>query len=149
MPGSRAKPAPRNDYIPAFFPHPARGTLMKTIGLSMIVKDEAHVILKCLESVRPLVDYVLVVDTGSTDGTQQIVRDYLSHEKLAGIVVEEPWQNFAYNRTFALQALRKTPKVDYVRIIDADDQLELDDGFDPITFKAEINNALYDVEILY
>jgi len=64
---------------------------MKTIGLSMIVKDEAHVILKCLESVRPLVDYVLVVDTGSTDGTQQIVRDYLSHEKLAGIVVEEPW----------------------------------------------------------
>ena len=122
---------------------------MKTIGLSMIVKDEAHVILKCLESVRPLVDYVLVVDTGSTDGTQQIVRDYLSHEKLAGIVVEEPWQNFAYNRTFALQALRKTPKVDYVLIIDADDQLELDDGFDPITFKAEINNALYDVEILY
>ncbi len=75
---------------------------MKTIGLSMIVKDEAHVILQCLESVRPLVDYVLVVDTGSTDGTQQIVWDYLVRENLAGGVVEEPWQNFAYNRTFAL-----------------------------------------------
>ena len=122
---------------------------MKTIGLSMIVKDEAPVILKCLESVRPLVDYVLVVDTGSTDGTQQIVRDYLSRAKLAGRVVEEPWQNFAYNRSFALQALRKTPKVDYALIIDADDQLELDDGFNPITFKAEINKALYDVEVLY
>jgi hypothetical protein len=43
-------------------------TSAKTIGLCMIVKDEAHVILKCLESVRPLVDYVLVVDTGSTTG---------------------------------------------------------------------------------
>ena len=120
---------------------------MKTIGLSMIVKDEAHVILKCLESVRPLVDYVLVVDTGSTDGTQQIVWDYLLREKLPGGVVEEPWQNFAYNRTFALQELRKAPHVDYALIIDADDQLELDDGFDPDTFKAGMDQDLYDVEV--
>jgi GR25 family glycosyltransferase involved in LPS biosynthesis/glycosyltransferase involved in cell wall biosynthesis/SAM-dependent methyltransferase len=122
---------------------------MKTIGLSMIVKDEAHVILKCLESVRPLVDYVLVVDTGSADGTQRIVRDYLVREQLPGGVVEEPWQNFAYNRTFALQELRKTPHVDYALIIDADDQLELDDGFDPKTFKAGMNRDLYDVEVLH
>jgi GR25 family glycosyltransferase involved in LPS biosynthesis/glycosyltransferase involved in cell wall biosynthesis len=120
---------------------------MKTIGLSMIVKDEAHVILKCLESVRPLVDYVLVVDTGSTDGTQQIVWDYLLGEKLPGSVVEEPWQNFAYNRTFALHELRKAPHVDYTLIIDADDGLELDDGFDPDTFKAGMDQDLYDVEV--
>jgi glycosyltransferase involved in cell wall biosynthesis len=122
---------------------------MKTIGLSMIVRDEAHVILKCLESVRPIIDYVLVVDTGSTDGTQQIVRDYLIREKLAGSVVEEPWQDFAYNRTFGLQALRKTRKVDYALIIDADDQLELDNGFDPIAFNTKINKDLYDVEVLH
>jgi ADP-heptose:LPS heptosyltransferase/glycosyltransferase involved in cell wall biosynthesis len=120
---------------------------MKTIGLCMIVKDEAHVILRCLESVRPLVDYVLVVDTGSTDGTQQIVWDYLMRENLAGGVVEEPWRNFAYNRTFALQELRKAPQVDYALIIDADDQLELDAGFDPKTFKAGMDQDLYDVEV--
>jgi GR25 family glycosyltransferase involved in LPS biosynthesis/glycosyltransferase involved in cell wall biosynthesis len=122
---------------------------MKTIGLSMIVKDEAHVILKCLESVRPLVDHVLVVDTGSTDGTQQIVWNYLLREQLSGGVVEEPWQNFAYNRTFALQELRKAPDVDYALIIDADDQLELDDGFDPAAFKASLDQDLYDVEVLH
>jgi len=36
-----------------------------------------HVIRRCLESTRPLVDYVLVEDTGSTDGTQEIIRAYL------------------------------------------------------------------------
>jgi glycosyltransferase involved in cell wall biosynthesis len=121
----------------------------KTIGLCMIVKDEVHVILKCLESVRPLVDYVLVVDTGSTDGTQQLVWDYLVREKLPGGVFEEPWQNFAYNRTFALQELRKTPRVDYALIIDADDQIELDDGFDPNAFKAGMDQDLYDVEVAH
>ena len=50
---------------------------VRTIGLCMIVKNEAHVILRCLDSVRPLVDYVLIEDTGSTDGTQQIVMDWL------------------------------------------------------------------------
>jgi GR25 family glycosyltransferase involved in LPS biosynthesis/glycosyltransferase involved in cell wall biosynthesis len=120
---------------------------MKTIGLCMIVKDEAHVILRCLESVRPLVDYVLVVDTGSTDGTQQIVWDYLLRENLAGGVVEDPWQNFAYNRTFALHELRKAPEVDYALIIDADDQLEMDEGFDPKPFKAGMDGDLYDIEV--
>ncbi|MBV8591227.1 MAG: glycosyltransferase family 2 protein, partial [Acetobacteraceae bacterium] len=120
---------------------------MKTVGLSMIVKDEAHVILECLESVRPLVDYALVVDTGSTDRTQQIVRDYLIREKLPGGVVEEPWQNFAYNRTFALHELRKAPNVDYALTIDADDLLELDDGFDPAAFKTELDLDLYDIEV--
>jgi glycosyltransferase involved in cell wall biosynthesis/SAM-dependent methyltransferase len=136
---------------PSFAAVPAErpATGAKTIGLCMIVKNEAHVILKCLESARPLVDYVLVVDTGSTDGTQQIVWDYLVHEKLPGGVVEEPWQNFAYNRTFALQKLRKTPHVDYALIIDADDQLELDDGFDPKTFKAGLDQDLYDVEVAH
>ncbi len=46
----------------------------KTIGLCMIVKDEAAVIERCLDSVRPLIDYVLIEDTGSTDRTQKIIR---------------------------------------------------------------------------
>ena len=40
------------------------GTPMKTIGLCMIVKDEAAVIERCLDSVRPLIDFVVVEDTG-------------------------------------------------------------------------------------
>ncbi len=73
----------------------------------MIVKNEAHVVLRCLESVRLLIDYVVIEDTGSTDGTQQIIRDWLWRENLRGVVIEEPWRDFAYNRSHALAKLAR------------------------------------------
>ena len=48
----------------------------KTVTLCMIVKDEAHVIERCLSSVLPVIDYWVIVDTGSTDGTQQKIKDF-------------------------------------------------------------------------
>jgi cellulose synthase/poly-beta-1,6-N-acetylglucosamine synthase-like glycosyltransferase len=49
-------------------------TKKKTVCLNMIVKNESQVIEKCLASVKPLIDYWVIVDTGSTDKTQQIVK---------------------------------------------------------------------------
>jgi len=46
---------------------------MKTIALCMIVKNESHVIERCIKSVRPLIDYVFIVDTGSTDNTIDVI----------------------------------------------------------------------------
>jgi glycosyltransferase involved in cell wall biosynthesis len=86
---------------------------MKSIGLCMIVRNEAPVIRRCLESMLPLIDYVLIVDTGSTDATRTVVRDFLSEKNIAGEVIDEPWQNFAYNRTFALRKLREKRQIDY------------------------------------
>ena len=71
---------------------------MKTVGLCMIVKNESGVIAGCLDSVRPFVDYVLVEDTGSTDGTQDIVRDWLRRQSLPGAVIEEPFQSGRIHR---------------------------------------------------
>lgn len=119
----------------------------KTIGLCMIVKNETKVIRRCLESVLPLVDYILVVDTGSTDGTQQMIRDFLTEHKVKGAVIDEPWRDFAYNRSVALARLRKVKSVDYAMIIDADDTLKLDAGFDPRAFKAQMTHDLYDVPV--
>ncbi|MGC1890073.1 MAG: glycosyltransferase, partial [Stellaceae bacterium] len=84
-----------------------------TIGLCMIVKDEAELIRRCLASALPLVDYILVVDTGSTDGTQQVVRDFIDEHGVRGQVIDEPWRDFAYNRSFALQRLREVADIDY------------------------------------
>jgi glycosyltransferase involved in cell wall biosynthesis len=120
---------------------------VKTIGLCMIVKNEAHVILGCLDSVRPLVDYVLIEDTGSTDGTQQIVMDWLSREGLPGEIVEEPWRDFAYNRSHALAKLREVEYIDYSLIIDADDVLVIDTGVDVEDLKKNLAEDSYSIDI--
>ncbi|WP_204508352.1 glycosyltransferase [Aestuariivirga litoralis] len=100
------------------------GPVRQTICLCMIVKNEAPVIARCLESVRPLISHWVIVDTGSTDGTQDIIRRELAD--LPGKLHERPWQDFAHNRSEALELAR--PHGDYSLIIDADDVLELQPG---------------------
>ncbi|MER8677029.1 glycosyltransferase [Mesorhizobium sp. M0037] len=120
---------------------------MTTIGLCMIVKNEAKVILQCLASALPIVDYVLVVDTGSEDGTQDLVRAFLATHNVKGAVIDEPWRDFAYNRTFALDRLREVETVDYAMIMDADDLIVWDPDFDQLAFKSQMEPDIYDVEI--
>lgn len=91
----------------------------------MIVKNEAAVIRRCLGSVRPLISYWVIVDTGSSDGTQDIVRSALAD--LPGELHERPWRDFATNRSEALALARS--KGDYSLIIDADDELKIPESF--------------------
>jgi glycosyltransferase involved in cell wall biosynthesis len=115
----------------------------------MIVKNEAHIICRCLQSCLPLLDYVLIVDTGSNDGTQQVIRNFLMENSLPGEVLEEPWQNFAYNRSFAMAKLREHADIDYGLMIDADELLIFDEEFDVGTFKQQLGMDLYNVESRY
>jgi glycosyltransferase involved in cell wall biosynthesis len=119
----------------------------KTIGLAVIAKDAAPTILRCLESARPLVDYVLVQDMGSTDGTPALVRGYLDRERLRGAVVSEPWRDFGRNRSLALERLRQRKDVDYALVMDADEVIILDRGFDAARFKATLYEDAYAVEL--
>ena len=97
----------------------------QTVCLCMIVKDEAPVIARCLASARPLIDHWLIVDTGSTDGTQDIVRAAMAG--VPGELVERRWVDFGHNRSEALAMAR--PRADYSLIIDADDVFEMPAGF--------------------
>jgi glycosyltransferase involved in cell wall biosynthesis len=124
-----------------------RSTTLKVLGLCMIVKNESKLILRCLESVRPLVDYVLVEDTGSTDGTQTIIREWLARAGLPGEVYDEPWQDFAYNRSHALARLRERKSIDYALILDADDYIVFDSNFDIGAFKKTLSKDVYEVEL--
>lgn len=90
------------------------------ICLNMIVRDEAVVIERCLRSVLPFIDAWAIVDTGSKDGTREIVRNFLRGHP--GELIERPWVDFATNRNQALALAREHG--DYAFFIDADDVLE-------------------------
>lgn len=98
---------------------------MQRVCLNMIVKNEARVIKRCLDSVRPFITHWVIVDTGSTDGTQALIRRELA--ELPGELHERPWKNFGYNRSEALRLAEG--KADYVLIMDADEVLEVPPGF--------------------
>lgn len=91
----------------------------------MIVKNEAHVIARCLDSVKPLITTWVIVDTGSTDGTQALIRDSMSG--VPGELHERAWRDFSHNRNEALQLARG--KANYLLVVDADDLLVFPDGF--------------------
>ena len=97
----------------------------QTVCLCMIVKNEHHVLRRCLESVRPVIDQWVIVDTGSTDATQDFVRDYF--QDLPGVLIERPWKNFGHNRSESIAFARD--RADYLLIVDADEHLETDAGF--------------------
>lgn len=88
-----------------------------TICVSMIVKNETAVLKRCLDSLKPYVDWFVICDTGSTDGTQGIVQSY-SNATLYGY----PWVNFGFNRQQALERAREVG-CEYILFMDADDTL--------------------------
>ena len=87
--------------------------------LNMIVKNEAHIIKETLDSIIKYIDYWVICDTGSTDGTQDLIKAYFKERNIDGILVNHEWKNFGYNRTMAFkEAFNRS---DYVWVIDADD----------------------------
>ena len=95
---------------------------MPKLCLSMIVKNETHIIKECLDSIYKYVDYWVIVDTGSTDGTQELIKNFFAEKGIPGELHERPWVSFGDNRTEALQLC--DGKADWAWMIDADDYVE-------------------------
>lgn len=78
----------------------------------MIVRNEEEVIERCLKSICDLVDEIIIVDTGSTDKTKQIVSKYTDK------IYDFEWVNdFAKARNYSFSKATK----DYILWLDADD----------------------------
>ena len=89
------------------------------LTLTMIVKNEAATLAKTLASAKPFVDRWVILDTGSTDGTQDLVRDAM--RGVPGALHEVPFVDFATTRNRGLELCgEETP---FVLWLDADDEL--------------------------
>jgi len=90
--------------------HPAP----QTLSVCMIVKDAQGALYRCLDSIKPIADEIIVCDTGSTDHTIEIAREYTDQ------VYQIPWEDdFSAARNHSIEKATK----DWLLWIDADEYL--------------------------
>ena len=87
---------------------------MPTLSVAMIVKNEAHHLAQCLDTVTAWVDEIVILDSGSTDATQQIAEQYG-----AKFYQNTDWPGFGKQRQLAQQYVTS----DYVLWLDADERV--------------------------
>ena len=96
---------------------------MVTICLNMIVKNESKVIIRALESVINIIDCFVICDTGSTDNTVQLIKDFFSNHNVSGILKFTKFVNFEETRNEALELCSDFG--DYILLMDADMVLKI------------------------
>jgi glycosyltransferase involved in cell wall biosynthesis len=116
---------------------------MAKLVLTQIMKDEAHVITRMLNSIKPIVDIVCLIDTGSTDNTIEVVKKWGQQNNIETYVFERPFDNFENSRNYSIQMAREVTKDrgnDYWGFwLDADETIEILPTFN----KNGINKDLY------
>lgn len=107
-----------------------------TISLCMIVKNEAEVLARCLDSVVDLMDEIIIVDTGSTDDTKEIASRYTD------CIYDFAWcDDFSAARNFSFSLAT----CDYIYAPDADEVLLPEDHEEFVRLKEAL---LPEVEIV-
>ena len=87
---------------------------MISLSLCMIVKNEEKVLPRILKPMKEIVDKILICDTGSTDRTKEIIREFTAE------VYDFPWKNdFSAARNFISEKV----STDYWMWLDADDMI--------------------------
>lgn len=86
------------------------------ICLMMIVKNEAATLPNLLPSVEPLISSWLIIDTGSSDATKEVVHKHLS--SVPGEFLEREWKSFGANRSELISLIPES--ADYALLLDAD-----------------------------
>jgi glycosyltransferase involved in cell wall biosynthesis len=108
------------------------------------MKDEAHVAERMLDSIKSIVDAICVIDTGSTDNSIEVVKQWGEKNGIETHVFERPFDNFENSRNFSMEKAReiflnRDSNDWYGFWLDFDEQIVIDPNFD----KSKINKDLY------
>ena len=116
---------------------------MTKICLNMIVKNESRIIERLMLSVLPLIDSYCICDTGSTDNTVELIQTFFEKHNIPGKIVTEPFQDFGYNRSFALKACNGLANADYILLMDADMKLRVNPALNIDELKKSLTQGAY------
>ena len=129
---------------------------MAKIVLASMYKNEAKNIIRMLESTYKYVNYYIFQNNGSTDGTDNLIKEFLNNKKVPFYIynVKEGWISFWWNRNHLIQTvLNHDHKCDWILSMDCDEELAVDDNFDwsllddtnidSFHVVAELNQSLY------
>ena len=116
-----------------------------SLCLNMIVKNESRIITRLLQSVVGIIDTYCICDTGSTDNTVEMITDFFNKSGIPGKIVREPFRDFGYNRTFALNACENMENADYILLLDADMIFQLNPSISANTFKNMLKDDAYTI----
>ena len=107
----------------------------KKICLTCIMRNESKNVNRLLDSFYDpadnsyIIDMISIVDTGSTDNTEELILDWGKKHNIPTTVHHEPFKNFAYNRTHSIRAAKQSyPDADYFLLSDADFVWEINRG---------------------
>ncbi len=105
----------------------------KIVMITMF-KNEAPVLRRMLDSTLGHCDYYVMQNNGSTDGSEEIARQFLDENNLKGEIYfcEEGWQGFGWNRDHLIRYCQEKTnhECDWILKMDCDEILEVDDDFD-------------------
>ena len=108
-------------------------------------KNEAPVLRNMLDSVVGYIDYYVIQDNGSTDGSPQIVEEWAKENNIPGVLyeVEEGWQGFGWNRDHLVRYCQNETDhgCDWILKMDCDETLEVYDDFDWSVFDDHNHHA--------
>lgn len=116
------------------------------LALNFICKNESKVINRMLDSNKSIVDLIVCNDTGSTDGTQDIIKKWGEENNIPTFVFERPFDDFEKSRNFAMQKLKEVvsdlewnPDKVHGYWCDCDEQIVVSSNFN----KDQFRNDLY------